>query len=281
MVDITDNNEESDQNPPSLPSPQSDSLKNLETILTHRGHSEVVLTPTKKRQGRKEGMTMDQAMVAVKAGLDPVLPTSLFQSNLKHWTKILAEGVVSSIRYESGKTVCRAALANRDKEVIGSKVELGRCRDVMIDLTQVHGAKSEQEISDPDYYTGPFLLDTGILLTLQKEPETIKKEWLEKIYNSKLLVSISSIAQIHEWLNGDVIIKDNIRRIDFLEILCQGTFKIPLDEITITEAMNLRGDFNGTYHERIMVSTSQGQKATILTKSKAIVEYKYVKSAMV
>jgi PIN domain nuclease of toxin-antitoxin system len=151
---------------------------------------------------------------------------------------------------------------------------------------QLTHAETEEQVShqnptDPDLVSGPFLIDTGVLLTLQVSPKDISESWINKLSKSRLLYSASSIGEIQHWLNGDSIIRDTIRRHDFIELLTQGIYEIPIDSNIISEAMTLRGEFTGDINDRILVATARLHQATIITKNSAILNYDFVNSIII
>ena len=232
------------------------------------------------RRGRKNGLSKEEAILALKAGRDPVLSTSLFLSHLKVWSELLAEGGLESFRYQSGRHIFRTALAAATSHETKSNMEFGLCRSVYVNLRAIHGLVDEElGPSEPAMSGSKFILDTGILLLLQVCPEKISEMWRDKLKKSKLYYSATSIGEIQAWLEGNEVIKDTVRRDDFLALLTNGCYEIPMDSKVMSEAMTLRGEFSGDLHDRIVVATARLQQATVLTWNILIKKYPYVDSA--
>ena len=233
------------------------------------------------KRGRKNGLSKEEAILSLKAGRDPVLSTSLFMGHLKVWSDLLAEGSVDSFRYQSGRHIFRTALSTATTGEFKSNMEFGLCRSVYVNLRAIHGLVDEDLApSEPSSAAGSkYILDTGILLLLQVNPERISSYWLDKLKKSKLYYSATSIGEIQAWLEGNDVIKDTVRREDFLALLTNGCHEIPMDSKVMSEAMTLRGEFSGDLHDRIIVATARLHQATVLTWNVLIKKYPYVDSA--
>lgn len=235
--------------------------------------------PLKKR---KSIATKEESLLAYRAGQRPVLATSIYQQNLRVWTDLLASGEAEEVKFKSGQTILSTKLSSAKSSSQGGKLSFGRCTSVMAKLDRTHTEKienlSDREPTNPEMLSGTIILDTGVLLLLQISPHLVSDAWKSKLAQSRVIYSSSAIGEIQNWLNGDDVIRDTIRRYDFIELLTEGCFEVPIDTNIISEAMTLRGDFDGDINDRILIATARLHQATIITKNQLILDYPFAHS---
>ena len=228
-------------------------------------------TPTPR--GRTPKPTSDDYISQYKSGKKPIISYSAFVKKIKDFTKLIPD-YTNELYFESGGRKVRATIEDEGGDSIHSFC-FGRATEVDVDFEKI----IERDLKDlviPQKKPQRVLLDTGVLLACQVKPELIPNNLKDLLEAADLFYSPASIGQICEWLNGNEIIKDNIRRHDFIDHLIRGVMEVPITSKIKEDAMTLRGDFKGTMVEREIIACARNLNATVLSVREGIGGYGFV-----
>lgn len=250
------------------------------------GDSPHLSSPTPRSdKPKRHRLGYDELSEDYRLGKRPLLGTAVFTQNLKSWCGLLSEGICERVLFKSGRQHFCVSLSRSEGEgesdPLGS-IEFGRMRDIRVDFSRVHGDHMYLgALSSTDYVSDSLMLDAGVLLALQVQPELISEEWLKKISVSKVMTSASVIGQIHGWIAGNDVIRDRMRIVDFMKVLCDGIHVLSIDSDVMMEAHHMRGGelFRENMEAKMLVAQARRSSAMVLTKNDEIMNYEFVDKA--
>lgn len=225
------------------------------------------------KRGKPKSPTADQYLAEYKAGNKPVVNSTAFKQKVKDFCELLPD-YTDEFHFEcGGRTMTIHYEADNVTEQ--KTYHFGRAKNVEVDFEKI--TTRQNTFSIPNNKPKKVLLDTGVLLILGIEPSLLIQEVSSLVKTAdQVYYSPSSIGQIHEWLNGNEIIKDNIRRGDFIELLTRGLLEVPITSKIKEDAMTLRGEFKGTDIERETIACARNVGATVISVSENVAGYEFV-----
>jgi PIN domain nuclease of toxin-antitoxin system len=217
---------------------------------------------------------------ALRGGQQPVIPSTLIRQHFKSFASLVIGGDVPFIKIRTNDGICSLGMPSGADSIMRSQsltYEIGRALDVEININKIcEGAFGSRDDLLPAHGT-PLLLDTSTLVLLQTRPKEIRDDLRRAIKLFPCYASAWSLREIHEWLNGNILIKDNIRRQDYIERIQDGLGIIDVGKDILEESANLR-EFNGDLRQQIMAATARRLGATYVGFDEVLLTYPFIKS---
>jgi len=210
----------------------------------------------------------------ILAGYDPVISSTSFRKDFKSFTDLLLKDGVEQLRVATreGEVIVKASNASAIKS---TRFKHSRALEAQVDIS----ALSLQDLSPTELPPkgSEILLDPIACLLIQTQPQTIRGDLLSSLQHYHFSTTSATVRKVYQWIADNQVIKNTMRKKDFLYRLTEGLTIVDLDE-DIMEESTLLENFKGTVDEQLLVATARKRNAFLATTHQALINYEFVNS---